>query len=418
MKQTLIAIAAMAASGAAVAQDADADWRAEAEIDARARSIHERVLALDTHVDVPLTFATHEVDPARFTSAQVDLPKMRAGGLDAAFFIVYTPQGALDNQGFAKAQRIARIRIDGITRMTSAYEEEIGLALTAKDVERIAKSGRRVALIGMENAYPLGPTANQAEWWRDRGVRYVGITHFGHNQFGDSSNPNIAGGDPEELHGGLSDLGRSLVGELNRLGVMVDVSHAGKKTMLQAAALSSAPIIASHSGVKALADSPRNLDDEQLRALADNGGVVQIVALDVYIKPLNEEQLAFIEALQKEMTLETPEARAKALPSVLKLYQSRLEERWDIEPRASVSDFVDHIDHAVKVAGIDHVGIASDFDGGGGIVGWNDATETLNVTRELVKRGYTEEEIAKIWGGNLLRVLRAVEKEAARLSKG
>ena len=413
----IVMIAMLVMGTGALAQDADLDWRKEASIDARAREIHDRVLTLDTHVDIPLNFATSAVDPSGFTGAQVDLPKMRAGGLDAAFFIVYIPQGKLDNKGFAAAQHIARVRMNAIERMTRAYPDQIVIAESAKDVEKIAKSGRRVALIGMENAYPLGPTADQAEWWRDRGVRYVGLTHFGHNQFGDSSNPNIAGGDPEERHGGLSDLGRSLVRELNRLGVMVDVSHAGKKTMMQAAALSTAPIIASHSGVKAVADSPRNLDDEQLRALAESGGVVQIVALDVYVKPLNAEQQEYVTQLQKDMKLETREARANALPAVLKLYRERLEKRWEIAPRASVSDFVDHIDHAVKVAGIDHVGIASDFDGGGGIVGWKDASETLNVTRELVKRGYTEEEIAKIWSGNLLRVLRDVEKEAARLAK-
>ena len=419
MKKLLLAMTFL--TTAAVAQDAPdpADrWMETGRIDAEARRIHDKVITLDTHVDIPLTYATRESDPGGFSDLQVDLPKMRAGGLDAAFFIVYIPQGPMTNQGFARAQHIARIRITGINRMLGAYADEIALAHTAKDVEKIAKSGRRVALIGMENAFPLGPTANQAEWWRDNGVRYVGITHFGHNQFGDSSNPNIAGGDPEELHGGLSDLGKELVRELNRLGVMVDVSHAGKKTMMQAAALSSAPIIASHSGVKAIADSPRNLDDEQLRALAENGGVVQIVALDVYVKPMTAEQEKYVSDLQKEMKLETREQRAAALPSVLKAYTERLKKRWEIEPRATVADFVDHIDHAVKVAGIDHVGIASDFDGGGGITGWEDASETLNVTRELVKRGYSEEDIEKIWGGNLLRVLEAVEERAKEIAKG
>lgn len=387
----------------------------DARLEAEARRIHDAIITLDTHVDIPMNYASVAVDPGRFTASQVDLPKMRAGGLDAAFFIVYIPQGKLDNQGFAQAQHIARIRINAIDRMIRAYPDQIALARSAKEVERIAKSGKRVALIGMENAYPLGPTANQAEWWRDRGVRYVGITHFGHNQFGDSSNPNIAGGDPEELHGGLSDLGRELVPELNRLGVMVDVSHAGKKTMLQAAELSAAPIIASHSGAKSVADSPRNLDDEQLRAIAASGGVAQMVALDAYVKPLNEEQIQYVEDLQKELGLEIREARSKAAQTTLDAYEKRLEKRWEIAPRASVSDFVDHIDHAVKVAGIDHVGIASDFDGGGGVVGWADASETLNVTRELVKRGYTEEEIAKIWGGNLLRVMREVEQTAKDL---
>ena len=400
-----------------LAQDTAASLVDPFTLEQTARQVHDKVLTVDTHVDIPLNFASHEVDPGSFTASQVDLPKMRAGGLDAAFFIVYTPQGELSNTGFAGAQEIAHTRMSAIERMLAAYPDQIAMAKSSKDVAKIAKSGRRVALIGMENAYPLGPTANQAEWWHDRGVRYVGITHFGHNQFGDSSNPNVAAGDAEELHGGLSDEGKELVRELNRLGIMVDVSHAGKKTMLQAAAQSAAPVIASHSGVKALAQSARNLDDEQLRVLAENGGVVQIVALDIYIKPYTDEQEKFISDLQKELNLETGADRRSALPSVIKNYEERLAQRWEIEARATVSDFVDHIDHAVKVAGIDHVGIASDFDGGGGITGWEDATQTLNVTRELVRRGYTSDEIEKIWGGNLLRVMREAEETAKRLAR-
>jgi membrane dipeptidase len=204
---------------------------------------------------------------------------------------------------------------------------------------------------------------------------------------------------------------------LNRAGVMVDVSHAGRKTMLQAIEISKAPIIASHSGVKAIADSPRNLDDEQLRAIAANGGVAQMVALDAYVKLFTPEQIAFRDGLRKEMGLETAAQRRAASAETNEAYEKRLKAIFDIAPRASIADFVDHIDHAVKVAGVDHVGIASDFDGGGGIVGWEDASDTLNVTRELVRRGYSDEAIAKIWGGNLLRVLGAVEEAAERLKK-
>lgn len=402
--------AIMLAAGAAAAQPL-----ADAALEREARRIHEKVLTLDTHVDIPLNYATHEMDPGGFTRAQVDLPKMRVGGLDAAFFIVYIPQGPLTAEGYAAARRIAVTRLDAIHRMTRAYPTEIELALTAADAARIARSGKRVAYIGMENAFPLGPSIAEVERWHAAGVRYMGLTHFGHNQFGDSSNPSPALGDPESKHGGLSELGRALIAELNRVGIMVDVSHAGRETMMQAAALSKAPIIASHSGVKAIADSPRNLDDEQLRALAANGGVVQIVALDTYVKPFTPAQEAFREGLRREMGIETSAQRAAAPADVMGEYQRRLAAMWEIEPRASVADFVDHIDHAVKVAGIDHVGVSSDFDGGGGIVGWEDATETLNITRELVKRGYTEREIAKIWGGNLLRVLAEVEKTARRL---
>lgn len=397
-------------AGAAGAQD-------DADLESRARAIHDRVITLDTHVDIGEGYATAALDPGGFSKAQVDLPKMRAGGLDAVFLIVYTAQGPLTPEGFADARRNADDKLAAITRLANGYPGEIAIARTSAEARKIAKSGRKVAFIGMENAYPLGGGLADVEAWRDAGVRYMGVTHFGHNQFGDSSNPNVDAGDSEELHGGLSSLGRDLVAALNRAGVMVDVSHAGRKTMMQAVALSEAPVIASHSGVKALADSPRNLDDEQLRAIAAKGGVVQIVALDVYVKPLNAEQQALQEKIRKEMGLETSAAREAATPEVMAEYQRRLEGVWAIEPRASVSDFVDHIDHAVKVAGIDHVGIASDFDGGGGVVGWEDASQTLNVTRELLRRGYSEEEIGKIWGGNLLRVLDEVQKTAKRLSK-
>jgi membrane dipeptidase len=388
-------------------------------MEAKARAIHERVIALDTHVDIPLDFATAAVDPGGFTKAQVDLPKMRAGGLDAAFFIVYTPQGKLTDEGYAEAATVAFTRLSAIHRFVGAYPDEISLAMSAAEAKKIAKSGRKVALIGMENAFPLGPEPTQAaidRLARD-GVRYAGVAHFGHNQFGDSSNPDKDAGDADEKWGGLSAKGRELVAMLNRAGIMVDVSHSGRKTMLQAAELSKAPIIASHSGVKAVADSPRNLDDEQLKALAANGGVVQLVALGVYVKTLNEAQNALQEKVRKEMGLETAAARAAMSPETQAEYEKRLSAMWEIEPRANVADFVNHIDHAVKTAGIDHVGIASDFDGGGGIVGWQDASETLNVTRELVKRGYSEEAIAKIWGGNLLRVLSEVEKAASAIAK-
>lgn len=408
MKLSLL-IAALLAASAANAAPALTE-----EQETRARAIHERVMALDTHVDIPLDYATAAVDPGGLTNAQVDLPKMRLGGLDAAFFIVYTAQGPLTDEGYAAAAKVAATKLAAIQRLAGAYPDEIGLARSSKEARAIARSGRKVAFIGMENAYPLGPSIDGVAAFARAGVRYVGITHFGHNQFADSSNPDAARGDADTRWGGLSPLGRELVGALNREGIMVDVSHAGRQTMLEAARLSRAPIIASHSGVKAIADSPRNLDDEQLRTLAANGGVVQIVALDVYVKPLNAAQIALQERIRTEMGVTTAAARAAMSAEQRAAYQQRLEEIWAIAPRATVEDFVDHIDHVVKTIGIDHVGIASDFDGGGGVVGWSDAGETLNVTRALVRRGYDEAAIAKIWGGNLLRVLDAVEKAAER----
>ena len=374
-------------------------------------SIHSKTLTLDTHIDIPLDYMTN-IDPGGETLLQGDLAKLDAGELDAAFFIVYTPQGDLTEEGYAKAAEIAEMRVAAIHALNKKYFDRVELAVNGDEVRRIVDSGRHAVLIGMENAYPLGPSTKDVKRWAERGITYMGITHFGHNQFGDSSNPNPAR-DSGPRHNGLSDLGRELITVMNDHGIMVDVSHAGKETMMQAADLSKTPIIASHSGVKALADSARNLDDEQLRKIAEVGGVAQMVALDAYVKPYTEEQVAFRDQVRKEMGLETSAARSAMGNEAQAEYLDRLQGMWEIEPRASVSDFVDHIDHAVAVAGIDHVGIASDFDGGGGIDGWQDASETANVTAELVRRGYSEPDIEKIWSGNILRVLDAA-RDAAR----
>ncbi len=375
-------------------------------------ALHTQMLTLDTHVDIPLDYMTG-IDPGIDTDLQVDLGKLRAGELDAAFFIVYTPQSTLTSDGYAVAAKIAETRMSAIQALNKRYYDRVELAVTASDVRRIVGAGKQAVLVGMENAFPLGPTVDEVPRWAERGVRYMGITHFGHNQFGDSSNPHPERDDGPRYNG-LSDLGRSLVISLNEAGIMVDVSHAGKATMMQAADLSRAPIIASHSGAKAVADSARNLDDEQLRKLRDVGGVAQMVALDVYVKPYTQAQEDYQAKVRRDMGLETREARNAMNADMSAKYDAEMDKIWDIEPRANVADFVDHIDHAVKIAGIDHVGIASDFDGGGGITGWQDASETGNVTAELIRRGYTTEDIGKIWSGNLLRVMEAVETEAAR----
>jgi membrane dipeptidase len=367
--------------------------------------IHDQTLTLDTHIDIPLNYMI-EIDPTGPTDLQVDLPKLRAGDLDSGFWIVYIPQGDLTEKGYAEALKIAETRMSAIEALTSKYKENFELAKTADDVRRIVATDKHAVLVGMENAYPLGESIESVPMWAGRGVRYMGLTHFGHNQFGDSSNPNFVR-DTGPKWNGLSPLGKDLVKALNDNGIMVDVSHTGKETMMQAADLSRTPIIASHSGVKAIADSARNLDDEQLRKIRDVNGVAQMVALGAYVKLPTPEQQAARDALDAEFGERSTWDQAKR-----DLYMSRRAEIKAMAAEASVFDFVDHIDHAVKVAGIDHVGIASDFDGGGGIASWQDASETENVTAELIKRGYSPEDIAKIWGGNLLRVMEAVEAEA------
>lgn len=370
-----------------------------------AAAIHAKTLTLDTHIDIPLTYMT-EIDPSGPTDLQVDLPKLQSGQLDSGFWIVYTPQGDLNAEGYAQGSKIAETRNAAIQSLVKTHSDNFELAKTAADVRRIVGEGKYAVMIGVENAYPLGESIEDVPMWAERGVRYMGITHFGHNQFGDSSNMNFVRDDGPKWNG-LSPLGRDLVRAMNDNGIMVDVSHAGKETMMQAADLSRTPIIASHSGVKAVADSARNLDDEQLRKIAEVGGVAQMVALGAYVKLPTAEQQAARDALDKEYGDRNTWDQVKR-----DAYMAERAKITAMAPEAIVSDFVDHIDHAVKIAGIDYVGIASDFDGGGGIGGWQDAGETANVTAELIKRGYSEEDIAKIWGGNLLRVMEAAEKGA------
>ena len=377
---------------------------AQEQVKLDAAAIHARTLTLDTHIDIPLTYML-EIDPSGPTDLQVDLPKLQAGGLDSGFWIVYTPQGDLNEDGYAQGLEIAETRNAAIQNLVTKHADNFELAKTAADVRRIVAAGKYAVMIGVENAYPLGESVESVPMWAERGVRYMGITHFGHNQFGDSSNMNFLRDDGPKWNG-LSPLGKDLVRAMNDNGIMVDVSHAGKETMMQAADLSRTPIIASHSGVKAVADSARNLDDEQLKKIAEVGGVAQMVALGSYVKLPTPEQQAARDALDAEYGDRNTWDQVKR-----DAYMAERAKITAMAPEAIVSDFVDHIDHAVKVAGIDYVGIASDFDGGGGIGGWQNAGETANVTTELVKRGYSEADIAKIWGGNLLRVMEAVEFE-------
>jgi len=383
--------------------------------DATPAQIHARTFTLDTHVDISSDYATATDDPGGFTDHQVDLPKMRAGGLDAAFFIVYTGQGELTDEGYANARASADNLWRSIVRMTAAYPDQIVLATSARDVRRAVNDGKLVALIGMENAYPLGESVADVPMWAERGVRYVGITHFGHNQFGDSSNPNTEAGETESRYDGLSPLGEELVAALNLAGIMVDVSHAGRATMMDAVALSAAPIIASHSGAWGVEENARNLDDEQLRAIADINGVAQMVGFASYVKANTPEHQAELDAISARMGLETRAARAAMSTETATEYYTA---RGEVTARygvATIADFANHIDHAVSVAGVDHVGIASDFDGGGGLQDWRDASGTQGVTEELLRRGYSEADIGKIWGGNLLRVLADVERVGREL---
>ncbi len=376
--------------------------------EAEMRAIHDRLFTLDTHVDIGADYATPSLDPGQMTRAQVTLPGMRIGGLDSGFFIVYVGQQALDEEGKAEKRAAAEEKYRGIERMLRAYPEQIGLATTADAAEEIYEFGRLVALIGMENASPLGDSVEDVAMWADRGVRYMSITHFGNNQFGDSSNPRDSLGDPEEDEG-LTGLGRELVTALNDAGIMVDISHVGKRTGMEAMELSRSPIIASHSTARAVYDNPRGLDDEQFRAIAEDDGVAQITAFRSYIAPVDEGLSDAIGELRTRLGLETGADFRTASPATLDEYAREQERLQDEFPDVTLSQFLDHVDHAVEIAGIDHVGLSGDFDGGGGVDGWDGADDSFNVTAELLRRGYTEEDLVKLWGGNVLRVMRSTE---------
>jgi membrane dipeptidase len=338
---------------------------------------------------------------------------MEQGGLNTGFFIVYVGQTARTEQNYALAKEEAMTKFNGIRRMTNElYPERIELAHSVADVRRIRKAGKLAALIGIENGYVIGKDLSLLKTYYDLGGRYITLAHVGHNDIADSSSANPDNGDEEAEHNGVSEFGREVIAEMNRLGIMVDVSHISKQSMLDAARLSKAPVIASHSSVKSLMDVSRNMDDEELLTLKENGGVVQITAVDFFVKQHPPEKdalyIAYYDEVSKDPSLSPKEVVEKISQRV-----TELDKKW---PKATVSEFVDHIDYAVKLIGIDHVGISSDFDGGGGIAGWDDASETFNVTLELVRRDYSEEDIAKLWGENLLRVLSEVEQVAAKSS--
>ena len=371
------------------------------------------LITLDSHDDIPLDFATPSVDPAS-ADLQVNLDKMKAGGLNAGFFIVYVGQTARTDENYAKAQTDAETKFAAIHRMADElYPGRIEIAYRAADVTRIAAAGKLVAAIGIENGFVLGKNLEKLDKYYELGARYVTLAHNGNNDLAGSAQPRPELGDAAEPTLGVTALGAEAIARMNRLGIMVDISHGSKQTALDAMRLSAAPVIASHSSIAGVSAHARNLDDETLRALRDNGGVVQVVAFDTYLRHQSAEELAALRALRERVGF-TAGGVAALPPDRRADYDRGLREIQAQWPLATVKDLVNHIDYAVKLIGVDHVGISSDFGGGGGVVGWNDASETGNVTAELRARGYSDEDIAKIWSGNLLRVWSAVETTAAQ----
>jgi len=373
----------------------------------KARAIHERAISIDTHVDIPGS----NYDPGENSppNRKCTLPKMEKGGLKGVFLAVYVgqnPQLTPDTYAAAYKQAIAKFEA-AHNVAEKLYPDRCAIATTPDEVRKIAKTGKRVLMIGIENGFVIGTDLSLIRKYYDLGARYITLSHGGDNQICDSAT------NTKQLNKGLSPFGEQVVAEMNRLGIMIDVSHIAEKSFWDVIKVSKAPIIASHSGCAGLTPNPRNLTDEQLKALAKNGGVIQVVALGSYLE--NPARTQILTKLRTELGIVnfrqmTAEQRAA--------YEERVKKEVDPKfPPVSIIDFVNHIDHAVKVAGIDHVGVGTDFDGGGGVPGFNDHSEALNVTVELVKRGYSEKDIDKIWGGNLLRVWSEVEKKASAPEK-
>ncbi len=336
-----------------------------------ARQLHDALLTIDSHIDIPWP-----PGPSPFEDGprRVDLPKMRRGGLGAGCFAAYVPQGKNDEAGFTAAYERAVAMLGAIREMGEAGSNSLALAgriaTTVADIESARADGVPAIIPAVENGYAVGLDLDRLDAFRRLGARYMTLTHNGHNQIADSAVPRKDLGDGAELHGGLSEFGRAVIARMNRLGMMVDVSHVAKSAMMEACTLSTTPVIATHSSVRTLCDHPRNLDDEQLDRLGETGGLVQITLVSFFLK------------------------------------------RGLKETEVTLADYVDHIDYAVQRIGIAHVGIGTDFDGGGGVAGFHDAGESVNVTAELMRRGYDAQAIAALWGGNFLRLLRIAEEEA------
>lgn len=395
----------------------NSETETEEELVARALEIHKRVLTLDTHADTPLRMIEPGFDMAerhdpKETGSKVDYPRMKEGDLDAIFFAAFVAQDIRDDDGNSRAKALCLQMIDSIIASTDRNSDIVGLATNPDDAYALEKEGKRAIFIGIENGYPIGDDLSNVETYYNKGVRYITLVHSSNNDLADSATDRDG---PE--HGGISEFGLDVVKEMNRLGIMVDVSHGNDSVFYDAVKYSKAPIIASHSNARSVTDHQRNMTDEMLTLMAENGGVVQLTMLADYLRvaPPNaarDSAVAQLRSTMKPISEMTDEERG----ALRKAFQE-LNEKYPAPP-ATVVHVADHIDHIVKVAGIDHVGIGCDFDGGGGIEGVFDASEVANITIELVRRGYSEEEIAKIWGGNLIRVFKEVQAAAEKIQAG
>ena len=380
----------------------------------KAQEIHKKVLTVDTHTDTPYMFLKdgwslaerHEFDQKE--RSRIDIPRMQEGGLDVVFFAAYVGQRKRTSENYLWATNMADTLIEKIQHVCIENSETVALALNPSDAYENEKKGKISIYIGMENGFPIGKDITRLSTYYNSGVRYVTLCHTSNNDICDSSNDG-----PE--FGGLSEFGKTVVQEMNRLGLIVDVSHISDKAFYDVMDISKAPVIASHSCARAICDNPRNMDDEMLQKLAENGGVMQMCFLSDYVKkpPENKQRDLAFEELRKTYG-PWSEIEDETIREKYRQQYYAIREKFP-KQLATVKDIVDHIDHVVSIVGIDHIGIGTDFDGGGGVADCIDVSELPNITVELLKRGYNKNQLEKIWGGNFMRVFNSVVKVAGKL---
>ncbi|NIJ55169.1 dipeptidase [Dyadobacter arcticus] len=377
----------------------------------KAAKIHEKALTIDTHADVPINMmkpgfdiaVAHDYEKDR---SQIDFPRMVKGGMDGMFFAVYLGQGKRTDEANAEAKKKALAIFDKIHETAKLHPDMAAIATTSKDAYRLQKEGKRAMFIGMENGWPIGRDITNVKMYYDLGLRYITLSHALNNDICDSSTD---GDGPE--HNGLSAFGEEVVKEMNKLGIMVDISHVSDSTFYDVIKLTKAPVIASHSSCRAICDVPRNMTDEMIKTLAKNGGVIQINFVPGFVKKPSQPHEMSLKALrlkirQTDLSDDDKKVLRDEMKSVNEKYKSDM---------PTVQDAVNHIEHVIKLTSVDHVGIGMDLDGGGEVVGLTDVSQIGAITEELVKRGYSAKDIEKIWGGNIMRVLDQVEKSAGTI---
>ncbi|MBY9067793.1 dipeptidase [Hyphomonas sp. WL0036] len=373
-----------------------------------AEDLHFRTLVLDTHLDTPAYFHNPDYTFSKRGNfdedgTHVDLPRMNEGGLDGGFWVIFTPQGPLDEASYLAARNMAVLRQMSIRELAAKYSSDVALAFSTADAERIAAEGKKIVFQSMENAYPLGTDVSMLDTFYAGGLRMIAPVHFRNSQFADSAT------DVNPAYGGLSPLGEALVRRANELGVMLDGSHASDETVRDILALSTTPIILSHSGPKAVYDHPRNVPDDLLIAIAEDGGVIQINAYGSYLEalPASPERLAAIAELEAQFGRDTS-AMDDATRDAYRAAYKALNKAFP-PPRSTFEKFMEHLLYTLELVGPEHVGVGADWDGGGGVDGMKDIVDLPKVTARLIEAGYSEEDIANIWGGNVLRLMSEVE---------